>query len=148
MHPKRLSPLSAAARMMGKKGGKRTLELHGAEHFSKASQGTESFWRWVAQKKGQGSRRAGRKPEERNNRQTWWALASGRTVHGVRYREALDTTDKREALTFASLRPSYGTWCNPVGIQLLLWGGLLAPVTTYASFFEQVAHLKSGDRFC
>src|SRR5437016_12908044 len=70
MHPKRLSPLSAAARMMGKKGGKRTLELHGAEHFSKASQGTESFWRWVAQKKGQGSRRAGRKPEERNNRQT------------------------------------------------------------------------------
>jgi len=37
MHPKRLSPLSAAARMMGKKGGKRTLELYGAELFSKAS---------------------------------------------------------------------------------------------------------------
>ncbi|PYT25034.1 MAG: hypothetical protein DMG57_26465 [Acidobacteria bacterium] len=43
MHPKRLSPLSAAARMMGKKGGKRTLELYGAELFSKASKARKVF---------------------------------------------------------------------------------------------------------
>ena len=29
--------------LMGKKGGKRTLELHGAEHFSKASKARKTF---------------------------------------------------------------------------------------------------------
>ena len=37
MKPKKPSPLSQAASAMGKKGGARTLALHGAEHFSKAS---------------------------------------------------------------------------------------------------------------
>jgi hypothetical protein len=43
MNPKKPSPLSTAASMMGKKGGKRTLELHGAEHFSKASKARKHF---------------------------------------------------------------------------------------------------------
>ena len=43
MKPKKPSPLSAAASAMGKKGGKRTLELHGAEHFSKASKARKVF---------------------------------------------------------------------------------------------------------
>jgi hypothetical protein len=35
--------LSEAARLLGKKGGKRTLELHGPEHFSKASKARKAF---------------------------------------------------------------------------------------------------------
>jgi hypothetical protein len=36
-------PLSEAARLMGKKGGSRTFELHGSEHFSKASKARKTF---------------------------------------------------------------------------------------------------------
>ena len=43
MKPKKPSPLREAASAMGKKGGKRTLELHGAEHFSKASKSRKTF---------------------------------------------------------------------------------------------------------
>jgi hypothetical protein len=43
MKPKKPSALSAAARAMGKKGGARTLALHGAEHFSKASKSRKTF---------------------------------------------------------------------------------------------------------
>jgi hypothetical protein len=35
--------LSAAASAMGKKGGARTLELHGPEHFSKAAKARKVF---------------------------------------------------------------------------------------------------------
>ena len=41
--PKKPSPLSAAASAMGKKGGARTLALHGPEHFSKASKARKVF---------------------------------------------------------------------------------------------------------
>jgi hypothetical protein len=41
--PKNPPPISAAASMMGKKGGKRTFELHGPEHFSKASKSRKTF---------------------------------------------------------------------------------------------------------
>ena len=37
MKKKKPSVMSEAAAMLGKKGGKRTLELYGAEHFSKAN---------------------------------------------------------------------------------------------------------------
>ena len=43
MKPKKPSPLSAAASAMGKKGGARTLALHGPEHFSKASKARKTF---------------------------------------------------------------------------------------------------------
>jgi hypothetical protein len=43
MKPKKPSPLSAAASAMGKKGGARTLELHGPEHFSKAAKARKVF---------------------------------------------------------------------------------------------------------
>jgi hypothetical protein len=43
MKPKKPSAISEAASLMGKKGGKRTLELHGAEHFSKASKARKVF---------------------------------------------------------------------------------------------------------
>jgi len=43
MKPKKPSPLSAAASAMGKKGGARTLALHGPEHFSKASKARKVF---------------------------------------------------------------------------------------------------------
>jgi hypothetical protein len=43
MKPKKPSAISQAASMMGKKGGRRTLELHGAEHFSKASKSRKTF---------------------------------------------------------------------------------------------------------
>ncbi len=43
MKPKKPSAISQAASMMGKKGGKRTLELHGAEHFSAASKARKHF---------------------------------------------------------------------------------------------------------
>ena len=43
MQPKKPDPLSAAASAMGKKGGARTLALHGAEHFSKASKARKVF---------------------------------------------------------------------------------------------------------
>jgi hypothetical protein len=43
MKPRKPSPISEAASLMGKKGGKRTLELHGAEHFSKASKARKEF---------------------------------------------------------------------------------------------------------
>ena len=43
MNPRKPSPLSEAASMMGKKGGKRTLELHGPEHFAKASKARKTF---------------------------------------------------------------------------------------------------------
>jgi hypothetical protein len=35
--------LSEAARLLGKKGGQRTLELHGPEHFSQASKARKAF---------------------------------------------------------------------------------------------------------
>ena len=41
--PKKPSPLSQAASAMGKKGGARTLALHGPEHFSKASKARKVF---------------------------------------------------------------------------------------------------------
>lgn len=37
MGSKKRSAISEAAAMLGKKGGKRTLELHGPEHFSEAN---------------------------------------------------------------------------------------------------------------
>jgi hypothetical protein len=43
MKPKKPSPLSQAASAMGKKGGARTLALHGPEHFSKASKARKTF---------------------------------------------------------------------------------------------------------
>ena len=43
MKPKKPSPLSAAASAIGKKGGARTLALHGPEHFSKASKARKTF---------------------------------------------------------------------------------------------------------
>jgi hypothetical protein len=43
MKPKTPSAISQAASMMGKKGGRRTLELHGPEHFSKASNARKTF---------------------------------------------------------------------------------------------------------
>ncbi|HLM97790.1 MAG TPA: hypothetical protein VK335_00820 [Bryobacteraceae bacterium] len=43
MNPKKPTAISQAASMMGKKGGKRTLELHGAEHFSAASKARKTF---------------------------------------------------------------------------------------------------------
>jgi hypothetical protein len=43
MGSKKPSAISQAASMMGKKGGKRTLELHGAEHFSKANKARKHF---------------------------------------------------------------------------------------------------------
>ena len=43
MKRKQPSPISQAASLMGKKGGKRTLELHGPEHFSKASNARKHF---------------------------------------------------------------------------------------------------------
>lgn len=41
--PKKPNAISEAASLMGKKGGKRTLELHGSEHFSKASNARKTF---------------------------------------------------------------------------------------------------------
>jgi hypothetical protein len=35
--------LSEAASLLGRKGGKRTMELHGSEHFSKASKARKAF---------------------------------------------------------------------------------------------------------
>jgi hypothetical protein len=46
MRPKKPNPLSEAARAMGKKGGRRTLQLHGPEHFSKASKSRKSKSGW------------------------------------------------------------------------------------------------------
>jgi hypothetical protein len=43
MKTKKPTALSLAASAMGKKGGARTLALHGAEHFSKASKARKSF---------------------------------------------------------------------------------------------------------
>jgi hypothetical protein len=43
MKPKKPNPLSEAASAMGKKGGKRTFELHGSEHFSKANKARKTF---------------------------------------------------------------------------------------------------------
>jgi len=43
MESKKPDPLSAAASAMGKKGGARTLALHGPEHFSKASKARKVF---------------------------------------------------------------------------------------------------------
>jgi hypothetical protein len=43
MKSKKPSPLSEAASAMGKKGGARTLALHGPEHFSKASKARKVF---------------------------------------------------------------------------------------------------------
>jgi hypothetical protein len=40
---KKDDPISEAARLLGKKGGKTTLERHGREHFSKASKARKSF---------------------------------------------------------------------------------------------------------
>src|SRR5438132_12933643 len=67
--PKKPSPLSEAASAMGKKGGARTLALHGPEHFSKASKARKTFG-GGCRRVGHASRRAGRKPEERNDLQT------------------------------------------------------------------------------
>jgi hypothetical protein len=35
--------LSEAASLLGRKGGKKTMELHGSEHFSKASKARTAF---------------------------------------------------------------------------------------------------------
>jgi hypothetical protein len=43
MKSKKPDPLSEAASAMGKKGGARTLALHGPEHFSKASKARKTF---------------------------------------------------------------------------------------------------------
>jgi hypothetical protein len=43
MKAKKPNPLSAAASAMGKKGGARTFELHGSEHFSKANKARKTF---------------------------------------------------------------------------------------------------------
>ena len=43
MKAKKPNPQSEAASAMGKKGGKRTLELHGPDHFSKASKARKVF---------------------------------------------------------------------------------------------------------
>lgn len=43
MKRKKANPLAAAASAMGKKGGRRTFELHGPEHFSKASKSRKTF---------------------------------------------------------------------------------------------------------
>lgn len=43
MKPKKPNPISEAASLMGKKGGKRTFELHGSEHFSKANAARKTF---------------------------------------------------------------------------------------------------------
>jgi hypothetical protein len=43
MKPKKPNPISEAASLMGKKGGARTLELHGPEHFAKASKARKHF---------------------------------------------------------------------------------------------------------
>jgi len=50
--------------MMGKKGGKRTLELHGSEHFSKASKARKTFgggWPKGRPRKPKGSKKVGGK---------------------------------------------------------------------------------------
>jgi hypothetical protein len=43
MKPKKPNPISEAASLMGKKGGARTLELYGSEHFSKANKARKTF---------------------------------------------------------------------------------------------------------
>jgi len=43
MGSKKRSAISEAAAMQGKKGSKRTLELHGPEHFSKANKARKTF---------------------------------------------------------------------------------------------------------
>ena len=52
--------LSEAARLLGRKGGKRTLERHGPEHFSKASRARKSF-------KGGWPKGRPRKPKKKGN---------------------------------------------------------------------------------
>src|SRR5439155_23228937 len=97
MKPKKPSPLSQAASAMGKKGGARTLALHGPEHFSKASKARKTFgsgWPKERPEEGEGQEESRRK-EMIYKRGGHWHMDV--TVHGVRYREALDTTDKREA---------------------------------------------------
>jgi len=64
MKPKKPSFLSHAASLMGKKGGKRTLELHGPEHFSKASKSRKVFgggWPKGRPRKVQGTKKVGGK---------------------------------------------------------------------------------------
>jgi hypothetical protein len=64
MKPKKPSPLSEAASAMGKKGGKRTLELHGPEHFSKASKARKVFgggWPKGRPRKPKGGKKGGGK---------------------------------------------------------------------------------------
>jgi hypothetical protein len=63
MKPKKPSPISEAASMMGKKGGKRTLELHGSEHFSKASKARKVFgggWPKGRPRKPKGGKKGGK----------------------------------------------------------------------------------------
>lgn len=43
MKPKKRNAISEAASLMGKKGGRRTFELHGSEHFSKANKARKTF---------------------------------------------------------------------------------------------------------
>ena len=67
--------LSQAASVMGTKGGKRTLELHGPEHFSAASKSRKVFgggWPKGRPRKPKG----GKKNEESKMAlyRTWWCL--------------------------------------------------------------------------
>jgi hypothetical protein len=71
MKPKKTNLLSAAASMMGKKGkkgGKRTFELHGSEHFRKANKARKTFDGGYP-KADRESQRAGRRREDRNDLQ-------------------------------------------------------------------------------
>jgi hypothetical protein len=64
MKPKKPNPLSAAANAMGKTGGKRTLELHGSEHFSAASKARKTFgggWPKGRPRKPKGGKKVGGK---------------------------------------------------------------------------------------
>jgi len=84
MESKKPDPLSAAASAMGKKGGARTLALHGPEHFSKASKARKVFGGWIP--KGQATQAKGRQERWRKamiyKRGEHWYVEVA--VHGVR----------------------------------------------------------------
>ena len=64
MKPKKPNPISEAASLMGKKGGARTLELHGPEHFSRANKARKTFgggWPKGRPRKAKGGKKDGGK---------------------------------------------------------------------------------------